>query len=85
MWSFEQKGVTAPNDYAVKFMRELLNGYDTENQLTPADIDAIPLFLKLRDLSLYSFFYLKNKDSKNCKTNKKNQPIFHFDSNIGIR
>jgi amicoumacin kinase len=88
-WGFEQKDSVASKDFAVQFMKEILKGYDIENKIAPSDIETIPLFLKLRDLTLYSFFYkkydLKNKDQRLHKIVEKiehrikeNRPIANF-------
>ncbi|MFE4243851.1 phosphotransferase enzyme family protein [Peribacillus butanolivorans] len=92
MWSLEREGVNDLDGYATEFMREFIKGYETENHLAPEDYETIPLFLKLRDLTLYSFFYkkydLKNTDSQLNKTVQKierrikeSRTIVHFDSN----
>ncbi|MCO0600688.1 phosphotransferase [Peribacillus butanolivorans] len=93
MWSLEREGVNDLDGYATEFMREFIKGYETENHLAPEDYETIPLFLKLRDLTLYSFFYkkydLKKTDSQLNKTVQKierrikeSRPIVHFDSNV---
>ncbi|KKI89419.1 hypothetical protein WQ54_26495 [Bacillus sp. SA1-12] len=71
IWNFEREGEKDLNEFAAIFMKAFLKGYETENQLTFHDYETIPLFLKLRDLTLYSFFYkkfdLKSADEKLIK------------------
>ena len=72
IWSLEREGGKDLHDYASGFMKAFLKGYETENQLTLRDYETIPLFLKLRDLSLLSFFYkkydLRSSDPKLIET-----------------
>ncbi|MFD6443050.1 phosphotransferase enzyme family protein, partial [Peribacillus sp. NPDC060186] len=93
MWSLEREGEKDLDGYATKFMREYIKGYETENILAHVDYETIPLFLKLRDLTLYNFFYkkydMKNADSQLSKTVQKierriieGRTIVHFDSNM---
>lgn len=93
MWSLEREGVKELDGYAAKFMGDFIKGYETENILAPVDYDTIPLFLKLRDLTLYNFFHkkydLKNADNQLYKTVQKieqrimeSRPIVHFNSNL---
>jgi Ser/Thr protein kinase RdoA (MazF antagonist) len=93
IWSLEREGVKGLDEYAAKFMREFIKGYETENILAPEEYETIPLFLKLRDLTLYNFFHkkydLKNADGQLFKTVKnieqriiESRPIVHFDSNM---
>ncbi|MGG0845272.1 phosphotransferase enzyme family protein [Peribacillus simplex] len=93
IWSLEREGVKELDEYAAKFMREFIKGYETENKLERADYEAIPLFLKLRDLTLYNFFHkkydLNSGDSQLYKTVQKierrimeSRPIVHFDANV---
>lgn len=64
IWSLEQSGITDFEDHGKVFMKELLKGYETENKLSVADYQTIPLFLKLRDITLYSFFHKKFEKDK---------------------
>ncbi|MGZ9819650.1 phosphotransferase enzyme family protein [Peribacillus simplex] len=93
MWNLEREGIKGLDEYAAKFMREFIKGYETENILEPVEYEKIPLFLKLRDLTLYNFFHkkydLKNADSTLYKTVQKieqrimeSRPIVHFDPNV---
>ena len=50
--------------FAQFFMRHLLKGYQRYNHLHEKDIQTIPLFLKLRDVSLYNAM-LKKYDLEN--------------------
>lgn len=93
IWSLEREGIKGLDEYAAKFMRAFIKGYETENILAPEAYESIPLFLKLRDLTLYNFFHKKydltNADGQLFKTVKKieqriieNRPIVHFDPNM---
>ncbi|MFJ7755311.1 phosphotransferase enzyme family protein [Peribacillus muralis] len=93
IWNLEREGVEDLDGYAATFMREFMKGYETENILTRADYETIPLFLKVRDLTLYNFFHKKydfmNEDrewNKAVSTIEKriieNRPIVHFDLNV---
>ncbi|MET1180777.1 phosphotransferase [Peribacillus simplex] len=93
IWSLEREGIKGLDEYAAKFMRAFIKGYETENILAPEAYESIPLFLKLRDLTLYNFFHkkydLKNADGQLFKTVKKieqriidGRPIVHFDPNM---
>ncbi|MGE7762489.1 phosphotransferase enzyme family protein [Peribacillus sp. NPDC097895] len=90
MWSLERDGVKDLDGYAAKFMKAFIKGYETENRLEAEDYETIPLFLKLRDLTLYNFFHkkydLKNTDSQLNETVQKieqrimeGRPIVDFD------
>ncbi|WP_230161491.1 phosphotransferase [Peribacillus sp. Bi96] len=90
MWSLEREGVKGRDGYAAKFMKAFIKGYETENILAAEDYETIPLFLKLRDLTLYNFFHkkydLKNTDSPLNQTVQKieqrimeSRPIVDFD------
>jgi amicoumacin kinase len=71
MWSLEHKTEKDRHEHAIKLMRNLIKGYETENQLALADYETIPLFLKVRDLTLYSFFYKKyDMSSSDIQLNK---------------
>ena len=59
IWGLEREGVKGINDYAFGFMKAFLKGYETENQLALYDYETIPLFLRLRDLTLLCFFHKK--------------------------
>ncbi|WP_299089633.1 phosphotransferase [uncultured Metabacillus sp.] len=96
IWSLEREGEKDLKEFAASFMRAFLKGYETENQLTLLDYETIPLFLKLRDLTLYSFFYkkldLKRADPQLIKTVQnierriiENRAIVHFDSKMILR
>ncbi|MFF2855730.1 phosphotransferase enzyme family protein [Peribacillus sp. NPDC058002] len=93
IWSLEREGIKGLDEYAAKFMRAFIKGYETENILAPEAYETIPLFLKLRDLTLYNFFHkkydLKNADGQLIKTVKnieqriiESRPIVHFDPNM---
>ncbi|MFF2459020.1 phosphotransferase enzyme family protein [Peribacillus simplex] len=93
IWSLEREGIKGLDEYAAKFMRAFIKGYETENILAPEAYETIPLFLKLRDLTLYNFFHkkydLKNADGQLFKTVKnieqriiESRPIVHFDPNM---
>ena len=43
--------------YVEKFSREFLTGYHRENILAPSWLDAIPAFLKLREIDLYALIH----------------------------
>jgi len=52
------------DQFAEFFMRHFLTGYQRQNYLHEKDIQTIPLFLKLRDVSLYNAM-LKKYDLEN--------------------
>lgn len=47
------------SNFAQNFATQFLKGYYTENELDPYWLQQLPLFLKLRDLVLYSVFHKK--------------------------
>ncbi|KWW17613.1 MULTISPECIES: phosphotransferase [Peribacillus] len=94
--SLEREGVEDLDGYAAQFMRAFMKGYETENKLAREDYETIPLFLKVRDLTLYNFFHkkydLENSDrewNKTVRTIEKriieNRPIVHFDLDVASR
>ncbi|MFJ5714690.1 phosphotransferase enzyme family protein [Neobacillus sp. NPDC093127] len=52
------------SEFAQNFARQFLKGYYEENYLDPYWIKQLPLFFKLRDLTLYSVFHKKEDLSK---------------------
>ncbi|WP_285769455.1 phosphotransferase [Peribacillus sp. SI8-4] len=96
IWSLEREGVANLNGYAATFMKEFIRGYEAENELSREDYEAIPLFLKVRDLTLYNFFYKKydwKKEDRQwneaVRTIEKriieNRPIVHIDLDVALR
>ncbi|MBS4174141.1 phosphotransferase [Bacillus sp. FJAT-49736] len=47
------------NEFAMGFLQAFLEGYREENELSQECLETIPLFLKLRDVDLYSVFSKK--------------------------
>lgn len=90
IWSLETSGITDFEEHGKVFMKELRKGYETENKLSAADYQTIPLFLKLRDLTLFSFFHKKfdieKMDNQLLRILRRmeerilqNRPIIHLD------
>ena len=43
-----------PTQFSERFLRALLRGYREEHELSQAEIEALPLFLQLREVLIYT-------------------------------
>ena len=52
LWRLPQEGNAFT--FSKRFLRTLLDGYLEENFLSPTELDALPLFLRLREILIYT-------------------------------
>ncbi|MCJ8010057.1 phosphotransferase enzyme family protein [Lederbergia wuyishanensis] len=67
------------NEFAREFMQAFLEGYREENELSQECIETISLFLKLRDVDLYSVF------SKKVPAEERTERMQHWIAEIKER
>lgn len=52
MWRVPNEAERA--EFSERFLRSLFAGYREEHQLSPKEIEALPLFLQLREVLIYT-------------------------------
>ena len=57
IWKEPDKELEPLRQFAVHFMKNLMEGYNRENHIDAYWIEQMPLFLKLREMSLYVSWY----------------------------
>ncbi|UOR11299.1 phosphotransferase enzyme family protein [Halobacillus amylolyticus] len=61
---YGSKDVTTRSQFAKEFLSHFLKGYQKETSVDPFWLNQIPLFLKLRDYTLYTVFHKKFNPEK---------------------